>query len=865
MRNYADDNDLHYMWNKIHVKVNQKASELELAIDESARHGRIVKIIVQHCLANARSLITGQTFDDIQYSPWQDTLPGYISGKYYWARSVIYYVDGTIVYSDPYFDMGAQVTAEVNIAVQEAMDTADEAKLIAQHGKVVKIIIQHCLANARSLITGQTFADIQYSSWQEDIPDYVAGKYYWARMIIYYADGTVMYSDPYFDMEAQVTAEVNIAVQEAQDTADEAERIAREASQTAGQSRKVFNTTPTPPYAVNDLWFDSAHGLTYLCSTAKAEGGTFAQSDWTVYSTDVSSHFWYDSSGAHIAENQGDVTTGASQTIASTGTVMMRNGKVITSWTGTNSGDAAINFYDLSSSVARDADLVASYGRAGITHYINNVVCQALTASGLSFFNPNSANPSNPDLEAVFGPAGTELYAGGDRAMSSTADYMTFYDTDTGEEVAKFGKSMSKIGKSGERQIYLDTSGIRLYAGNGHLMTSWTGTNAGSAAINFYDCSNTTANNSDLIASYINNVVFQALTASGLSFFNPNSANPSNPDLEAVFGPAGTELYAGGKKTMSSTADYMTFYDTTTLEEVAKFGKDIAKIGRDGARHIVIDSNGLRLYNGNGAEALANLGYGLGKDASGNNVIAPYFTLGVRDSSTVGNYSMVEGRLNSATAYCAHAEGNGTSAEAPYSHTEGLNTRATANSAHAGGIGNTANGEAQTVIGKYATIPDYENDLVLVGNGTSASNRSNAVRLRKDGYVEFAGPVGSRLYFADISHMITYAAQLNLYEPYLFTAGTTWGNQAGTGSYRAFGIIYKLSTTSYHLLFSSIGGKAYRSVFTVDSSDSTTGTFNTSQLDETSLSAAASTNAMAATPMADVTVPEVQSTENSEN
>ena len=101
MRNYADDNDLHYMWNKIHVKVNQKASELELAIDESARHGRIVKIVVQHCLANARSLITGQTFDDIQYSPWQDTLPTYIPGKYYWARMVIYYADGTIVYSAP--------------------------------------------------------------------------------------------------------------------------------------------------------------------------------------------------------------------------------------------------------------------------------------------------------------------------------------------------------------------------------------------------------------------------------------------------------------------------------------------------------------------------------------------------------------------------------------------------------------------------------------------------------------------------------------------------------------------------------------------------------------------------------------------
>ena len=316
----------------------------------------------------------------------------------------------------------------------------------------------------------------------------------------------------------------------------------------------------------------------------------------------------------------------------------------------------------------------------------------------------------------------------------------------------------------------------------------------------------------------------------------------------------------------------MTFYDTTTLEETAKFGKDIAKIGRDGARHIVIDSNGLRLYNGNGAEALANLGYGLGKDASGNNVLAPYFTLGVRNSSTVGNYSMVEGRLNSATAYCAHAEGNGTSAEAPYSHTEGLNTRATANSAHAGGIGNTANGEAQTVIGKYATIPESANDLFVIGNGSDASHRSNALRIRKDGRAIFGGAIETGLTWNSRNTMVTAMTGLPTLRPYMFWAEKTtsdgtdkyWSETAGANAGYAYGIIFKFTTTSWHMLFMTTGdgGKLYKSVFTWAGSG-TEGSFNTQEIPAAAAASTASvaSNLMAATPMADVTVPEASNSE----
>ena len=581
------------------------------------------------------------------------------------------------------------IAESIDNLTQQIKDQKKELEKEINNSKVVRVVIEHCLATNRVIPPGSTFSDIQYTPWSEQLPEYIPGRFYWARIVTYYADGTVEYGDPYFDMGAQVTAETVVAVQEAQDAADTAEDIAEAARTAAGQRRRVFNSTPAPPYDLNDLWFDGPHGTVFLCTNAKAEGQSYALSDWTSYATDVSNHFWYDQSGAHVAEVPGDVTTGASQTIASNGTVMMRNGKVITSWTGTDKNSAAINFYDLNSSVARASDLIASYGKEGITHYINNIVCQALTASGLSFYTPDEYNYP-----------------------------------------------------------------------------------------------------------------------------------------EAIFGSAGVILYALGKAAMQLNSGSMKFYDTNGITEIAEFGSQSAQIGKNGTRHTTIDTDGMRVYS-DGTNLIANLGYGYGEDASGASVLAPFFTLGKRSSSVVGNYSMVEGYNNSVEGFCGHAEGNGTSVTAPYGHAEGKDTQVTANSAHAGGIGNVANQEAMTVIGKYATVPTTD-DLVLIGNGSSASNRHNAVRLRNDGHVEFDGPVGSRLYFGSTALMKTFMNPLSLYKPYLFSAGPTWVTSAGAVGDRAFGVIFMLSTTSYHLFFQSVGSgdHFYKCVF-----DANTDTYSTTQLD----------------------------------
>lgn len=89
------------------------------------------------------------------------------------------------------------------------------------------------------------------------------------------------------------------------------------------------------------------------------------------------------------------------------------------------------------------------------------------------------------------------------------------------------------------------------------------------------------------------------------------------------------------------------------------------------------------------------------------------FSLSRKSDTTVGGHSSTLGHLNTASALCSHAEGRGTIAAGIYSHAQG----------------------------KY-NIEDTQNKYAhIVGNGTSASARSNAYTLDWQGYGWFAGGV----------------------------------------------------------------------------------------------------------------------------
>ncbi|MBQ3329508.1 MAG: phage tail protein [Eggerthellaceae bacterium] len=164
------------------------------------------------------------------------------------------------------------------------------------------------------------------------------------------------------------------------------------------------------------------------------------------------------------------------------------------------------------------------------------------------------------------------------------------------------------------------------------------------------------------------------------------------------------------------------------------------QLGQTSEPHVVVDSSGIKIYNGgtslgffgyesnvglvrvgqgsegnvvmsgdgyvdirNASTVMAHFGYGLGKASSGT-AYAPYYDIGVRKSDTsVGNYSVAAGCNIEASGYCAYAEGLNTTAESgTASHAEGWGTTASAQASHAEGCGTTAGGNISNRYGAHA-------------------------------------------------------------------------------------------------------------------------------------------------------------------
>ena len=59
-----------------------------------------------------------------------------------------------------------------------------------------------------------------------------------------------------------------------------AQSAANSAQSAANSKRRVFVSTPAPPYDAGDLWVQGTSGDIMRCQTAKASGGSYAASDW---------------------------------------------------------------------------------------------------------------------------------------------------------------------------------------------------------------------------------------------------------------------------------------------------------------------------------------------------------------------------------------------------------------------------------------------------------------------------------------------------------------------------------------------------------------------------------------------------------
>ena len=124
-----------------------------------------------------------------------------------------------------------------------------------------------------------------------------------------------------------------------------------------------------------------------------------------------------------------------------------------------------------------------------------------------------------------------------------------------------------------------------------------------------------------------------------------------------------------------------------------------------------------------------------------------------------GQASHSEGNACLASGREAHAEGGGCSARGDWSHAEGNNTSARGTYSHAQNQGTIAKGGNQTALGRY-NIEDTNDDYALIiGNGTSNNNRSNALDVDWSGNVEADGDItdGSGNVLADKADTAMFA------------------------------------------------------------------------------------------------------------
>lgn len=112
-----------------------------------------------------------------------------------------------------------------------------------------------------------------------------------------------------------------------------------------------------------------------------------------------------------------------------------------------------------------------------------------------------------------------------------------------------------------------------------------------------------------------------------------------------------------------------------------------------------------------------------------------------RQTKATGRGSLATGNTTTASGQYSVAEGQSTQATSSYAHAEGLNSIAKATGAHAEGNSTLASSSYQHVQGKF-NVEDVNNVYAhIVGNGTSASVRSNVHTVNWSGEAWFAGDV----------------------------------------------------------------------------------------------------------------------------
>lgn len=209
--------------------------------------------------------------------------------------------------------------------------------------------------------------------------------------------------------------------------AAEAQAAAESASSLAGDKRRVFTSTPTPPYDVGDLWVQGSTGDIKVCQTAKTEGQSYSASDWV-----LSSKYTDDT-----------VAEGAQQ-----------------------AADNAYSMAESAGDMAIDAQEAAEEAAKVATNYL-----AMDPASGLVVGNMEGTTlGGNVRLQAT---PSVGLFLSTIRKLLIDTTAMFIFKNDGNSLGAAYGESFAFIGDETGMRIEIDSSGVRLYNANNQQVASY--------------------------------------------------------------------------------------------------------------------------------------------------------------------------------------------------------------------------------------------------------------------------------------------------------------------------------------------------------------------------------------------------------
>lgn len=516
-----------------------------------------------------------------------------------------------------------------NIGLQIA-DINDDINEL--QGKIIeKIVIEYCLATARSLQEGQTFDDIKATGydWSEEIPDIPEGQtlYYWRRFVIYCVDGTVIYTEPEFANDLQVSVEAAAVAEAAQEAAEDAQEAAEAAASEAQDAKDAAETAQGAAETARDEAVAEAGEAKGIAEQAAADASAASTAV-----TNQQKYFFHNNTGAHVSETENSTATGAAANIGSNVVTLTKDNKLTASF-----GQNALNFYDGRGSSTAANDLLASYNRAGITFYTQNadsnpgnvnVRAMSLAPGSLSFWDSTDTG-SSQKLLSQFTKTSSNFYSGGNLAASFGADSVNFYSAESSNKtLAAYSKAGITFYEQGIRSTSLTNSSVTFwdssdtstsnqrmlalysklganfygYTTSGSTTTGGLVANLAKAALNFYDGRGSSTSTDDLLATYTRagislftqsaasspntkNSRAMSLTPSGLTFWDPSDTTNNNTDnqrKEALFGSSGATFYKDGT-------------------DIASFGTT-ARIGASTSSRFVMDASKLEAFDSNNSK-----------------------------------------------------------------------------------------------------------------------------------------------------------------------------------------------------------------------------------------------------------------------